>query len=85
MSKDNNTMLIDDYPVLILPKLAEEIGLNKAIVLQQIHFWLSTYAKKNDAHHFADDRWWVWNTYGEWQTNFPWWSTRTIQVTVMPV
>ena len=79
MKKDNDVMLIDDYPVLILPKLAEEIGLNKAIVLQQIHFWLSTFAKKNDGNHFVDDCWWVWNTYDEWQTNFPWWSSRTIQ------
>ena len=76
-------MLIDDYPVLILPKLAEEIGLNKAIVLQQIHFWLTTYNRKNDAKHFADDKWWVWNTYEDWQENFPWWSTRTIQRTIL--
>ena len=35
-----NNLLIDDYPILVLPKLATEIGLNEAIVLQQIHYWL---------------------------------------------
>ncbi|HDE3362621.1 TPA: DnaD domain protein, partial [Staphylococcus aureus] len=36
-----NKLLIDDYPIQVLPKLAELIGLNEAIVLQQIHYWLN--------------------------------------------
>ena len=35
-----SNLLIDDYPILVLPKLANEIGLNEAIVLQQMHYWL---------------------------------------------
>lgn len=33
-------LLIDDYPIQVLPKLAKEIGLNEAIFLQQVHYWL---------------------------------------------
>jgi hypothetical protein len=73
------TKLIDESPILVLPSLAETIGLNEAIVLQQIHFWLKTYEKANNQSKFRDGRWWVYNTYEEWQENFPWWSIRTIQ------
>ena len=34
-----SNLLIDDYPILVLPSLATEIGLNEAIVLQ-MHYWL---------------------------------------------
>ena len=33
-------LLIHDKPIMILPSLAQKIGLNEAIILQQIHYWL---------------------------------------------
>ena len=33
-------LLIADVPLVVLPKLAEEIGLNEAIFLQQLHYRL---------------------------------------------
>ena len=33
-------LLIDEPPLQVLPSLAREIGLNEAIMLQQIHYWL---------------------------------------------
>lgn len=33
-------LLLDDEPLVILPKLAAAIGLNEAIILQQLHYWL---------------------------------------------
>ncbi|MDN6063240.1 MAG: conserved phage C-terminal domain-containing protein [Staphylococcus simulans] len=68
-----NNLLIDDYPILVLPKLATEIGLNEAIVLQQIHYWL----KKSSHNH--DGRLWIYNSYKEWETHFPFWSNATIR------
>ncbi|MEL1193439.1 replication protein, partial [Staphylococcus epidermidis] len=56
-----NNLLIDDYPILVLPKLATEIGLNEAIVLQQMHYWL----KKSN--HNYDGRRWIYNSFSEWQ------------------
>lgn len=70
-----SNLLIDDYPILVLPKLATEIGLNEAIVLQQIHYWL-----KNSSH-YHDNRKWIYNSYPEWQKQFPFWSERTIKRT----
>ena len=71
-------LLIDDNPVMVLPKLATAIGLNEAIVLQQIHYWLTTYKNANKQGHFNDGAWWVYNTKQEWVSNFPWWSENTI-------
>jgi hypothetical protein len=30
--------LIDEYPLVVLPSLAVDYGLNEAIVIQQIHY-----------------------------------------------
>jgi len=66
-------LLIDEYPLIVIPSLAKEIGLNEAIMLQQIHFWIE---KKK---HKKDGRYWVYNTYDEWQEQFPFWSKATIR------
>lgn len=68
-----SNLLIDDYPILVLPTLASEIGLNEAIVLQQMHYWL----KKSN--HNYDGRHWIYNSFPEWQKHFPFWSVMTIK------
>lgn len=76
-----NRPLLDDPPLLVLPRLAVLVGLNEAIVLQQVHYWLGRASQKgrNRLNGFT----WVYNSYEEWQTNFPWWSVRTIRRTVI--
>lgn len=69
-------LLIDDYPIQVLPKLANAIGLNEAIVLQQIHYWI------NKKTNFKDERYWVYNTLKELNDQFPFWSQKTIQRTI---
>lgn len=71
-----NNFLIDDYPLIVLPNLAKEIGLNEAIILQQIHFWMKK--RKNVKNGVS----WVYNTYDEWVKQFPFWSKSTIRRTV---
>ncbi len=71
-----NKLLIDDYPIQVLPKLAELIGVNEAIVLQQIHYWL------NNSKHKYDGKTWIFNSYPEWQKQFPFWSLITIKRTI---
>ncbi|UXU67446.1 DnaD domain protein [Staphylococcus agnetis] len=69
-------LLIDDYPIQVLPKLAKAIGLNEAIILQQIHYWLNT------SKHNHDGKKWIYNSYPEWQKQFPFWSLITIKRTI---
>lgn len=71
-----SNLLIYEPPLQVLPTLAKEIGLNEAIVLQQIHYWLSN--KKVGKWH--NGRKWVRNSVDQWQEdNFPFWSTATIR------
>src|SRR3990167_1938289 len=83
MSKDNSKLLIDEHPLQVLPTLACKFGLNGAIVLQQVHYWLVLARKAKDDRKFIEGRWWVYNSYEEWKENFPWWSLPTIKRTIL--
>lgn len=65
-------LLLDEQPLVILPKLAVAIGLNEAIVLQQLHYWLEK------SNHIHDGHRWIYNTYSDWMEQFPFWSKNTI-------
>lgn len=66
-------LLINEPPLQVLPTLAKEIGLNEAIVVQQVHYWIRI--SKNERDGFI----WVYKTFEEWNKEFPFWSVRTIQ------
>ncbi|MBG9580742.1 replication protein [Bacillus thuringiensis] len=69
-------LLLEDEPLVVLPKLATVIGLNEAIILQQLHYWLE---KSNNV---KDGFGWIYNTYEEWKNQFPFWSESTIKRTL---
>ncbi|MDW4340988.1 DnaD domain protein [Staphylococcus saprophyticus] len=71
-----NKLLIDDYPIQVLPKLAERIGLNEAIILQQMHYWL------NQSKHSHEGKKWIYNSYKSWEEQFPFWSNVTVRRTI---
>ena len=73
-------LLIDEQPILVMPQLAAKIGLNEAIVLQQIHYWLKT--NKDNNNNFRDGYYWTYNTYEKWMEQFPFWSRSTIFRTI---
>ena len=73
-----SSLLINEPPLQVLPSLAAAIGLNEAIALQQLHYWLA-HAKKSH-----DGKMWIYKTYAEWKAqDFPFWSERTIQRTFL--
>lgn len=70
-------LLIDDQPLQVLPSLAEAIGLNEALILQQIHWLLSRSKKK------ISGKYWVFNTYEEWRDkHFRFFSLSTVRRTI---
>lgn len=74
-------LLILGAPLQVLPMLAEEIGLNEAIVLQQLHYslWLNTQDPTKAKTHFKEDRWWTFSSDKEWQAeSFPFWRVSTV-------
>ena len=69
-------LLINEPPLQVLPSIAQEIGLNEAIMLQQMHYWLL-----KSANEFTGVKW-FYKTLEEWQTEFPFWSAMTIRRTL---
>ena len=74
-----DNLLLDKRPLLVMPKLATLIGLNESIVLQQVHYWLK--GKEQRQQDYIDGRYWVYNTYKQWQEQFPFWHLNTLQRT----
>lgn len=66
-------LLINENPLQVLPTLACAIGLNEAVVLQQVHYWM------NSSRHVYDERRWVYNSVPNWQKQFPFWSESTVK------
>ncbi len=73
-------LLFDEHPLVINPKLAQMIGLNEAIVLQQVHYWVTLNEKAGK--NLREDFTWTYNTYKEWNLQFPFWSLRTIKTVI---
>ncbi|MFZ7942778.1 hypothetical protein [Neobacillus sp. 19] len=69
-------LLINESPVMIIPSLAVRLGLNEAVVLQQIHYWVTS------SSHVIEGRKWIYNTYKDWQKQLPFWSESTIKRTI---
>ncbi|MEG0241679.1 MAG: hypothetical protein RR726_04480 [Pseudomonas sp.] len=69
------SLLFKFRPLVINPQLAERIGLNEAIVLQQLKYWLNE--TESGVDH--DGRRWVYNTVEQWQKQFPFWSQETVK------
>ena len=59
------SLLFNFRPLVINPQLAERIGLNEAIVLQQLKYWLNE--TESGVEH--DGRRWVYNTMEQWQSS----------------
>jgi hypothetical protein len=80
MSEERIPGLLDEPPINIYPSLAKRAGINKAAILQQLHFLLKITEKAHLQKNYIDGEWWVYNTYAGWQReHFPWLSVRTVQ------
>ena len=66
-------LLISEPPLQVLPSLAVKVGLNEAIVLQQFHYWLQRSTNVRDGYK------WVYNSYKEWNKQFPFWGLNTLK------
>lgn len=73
-------MLFDEQPIVVDKVLACKIGLNEAIVIQQVHYWIEINKKNNK--HYINGRYWTYNTLQDWrEKNFEFWSLDTVKRT----
>jgi hypothetical protein len=75
-----SSLIFNTQPLVVNPELATLIGLNEAIILQQIHYWVKINEKANK--NFFEGRYWTYNTIDDWQKQFPFWSYTTVKRTL---
>lgn len=80
--RTSSPLLINEHPLQVLPTLAVLLGLNEAMILQQIHFWLCNKDKRCKPY-INEGESWVYNTYEEWHEQFPFWSVPTIKRAIL--
>lgn len=71
------SLLMPSRPIVINPDLAYSIGLNEAIALQQVNYWL----KETTSGLERDGVRWIYNTTEQWLEQFPFWSESTLKRT----
>lgn len=76
MTSRQSSLLIDESPLQVIPSLAKAIGLNEAIMIQQIHYW-----QRISPHEQAGRRW-VPMSAPDLAEKFQFWSEKTIKRTV---
>lgn len=71
---NSKSLLISEPPLQVIPSLAVALkNSDKAIILQQIHYWLQR------SNNIVDGHRWVFNTAKGWQKQFPWITEKTVQ------
>ena len=82
-AKRTSSLLIDEHPLTVQPSLAAALGVNAAILLQQINYWVKLAEKhgekEKDYRKRKDGEWWTYNTYSQWQEQMPWLSESGIR------
>ena len=72
-------LLLKFRPLLFSPELARRVGLNEAIALQQISYWVT----ETESGIEFEGRRWIYNTYPNWVKQFPFWSEETVKRTMI--
>ena len=64
--------LLHEEPLLLLPTLATALGVNEAIILRQIYYWLTKNEGKRKNYMYG--YYWTFNSIADWQKQFPFWE-----------
>lgn len=70
-------LLHSEHPIVINSELARIVGLNEAIVMQQLNYWI----KGTVSGVEKDGMRWIYNSHAEWVKQFPFWSVDTVKRT----
>lgn len=73
MTNSNRTLLFDEPPIAISPTLCKILGLQAAVLLQQLHYWLENKSAAPDRYkdHYINGRYWVYWTHEQLQKSVP--------------
>ena len=71
-----NFPIVNEEQLILYPALAAAFGIKEALILEKLDSLLLTTSISKDGHK------WVKHSYDNWQTHFPFWSTKTIERTI---
>jgi len=74
---EGSKLLINEPPLQALPTLARLLDVNKAIILQQVQYWVGISGHEKEGHR------WIYNSYEEWNKQFSWLKPRAIQYHIL--
>jgi len=77
MPRRSSVLLINEPPLQALPSLACLVGINGAIILQQVHYWLQV------SEHQIEGYTWIYNSYDKWAKQFKWLKPRGVQYQIL--
>ncbi len=70
----SDMLIHDSHVVVVQESLARVFGLDKAVFIQKLEYWLKT-----ESGVVIDRRRWIYNTYEQWHKQSPWWSAMTVR------
>lgn len=77
---DVSMYLFDEQPIVANKALARTLGLNEALILQQINYWIEINKKSGKNYH--DGKYWTYNSIRAWQEkDFDYMSVDTVKRT----
>ena len=68
-----NSYLINEYPLQVLPSLCKKVGINEAVFIQELHYWLLASEQERNGKK------WVCKTYEELQETLEIFSLSTLK------
>lgn len=73
------SLLYDEAPIAISPTLARVFGLNAAVFLQQVHYWIEQKKQHGSRYQdsYKDGQFWVYNTIDEWLEQLPFMGSKS--------
>jgi len=77
MPRRSSVLLINEPPLQALPSLACLVGINGAIILQQVHYWIQV------SEHQIEGHTWIYNSYKSWAQQFKWLTPRAVQYQII--
>ncbi|HGH7177552.1 TPA: DNA replication protein DnaD [Bacillus wiedmannii] len=72
-------ILFDETPLLVRPALARKLNdSDMALIVQQVHYWITTKQQLSDDRTFKNGHMWVYNSITKWQEQFTWIPRKTL-------
>lgn len=78
-SNSIHQILFDESPLLVRPALARKLNdSDMALIVQQVHYWITTKQQLSDDRTFKNGYMWVYNSIAKWQEQFTWIPRKTL-------